>query len=224
MFSESELRKINDMLSNGNRPEKFAAYKYKKQTEAERERNKYRTLVMLESLRSKQKKYSPEEILDLRLKRNRIRMGLDEFEGIYLIHNTTLNKFYIGKSENVFTRVHDHFRKGSGSSEVYDDYISEMDFTVSTINLEDTPFNDLNELEDNAIRAYRCREPYGYNKEIGKIIDEDMFSLDEHKELSHLFIGKMKDDEEFYTLKKTISCIFIFLSFVMKTISLIIIF
>lgn len=202
MFTEIELVRINDILSKENNPEDFAIYKYKKKTEEERERNKYHTLIILESLRTKQNKYTPEEILNLRLKINSTKMGFDELEGIYLIHNTTLNKFYIGKSKNVFNRVYDHFRKGSGSPEVYEDYDGGFDFAISFIRLEDSPYNDLDELEDNAIRAYNCIEPYGYNKVIGKIIDEDVFSLDEHKDISQLFIEKMKDDKEFYSYKK----------------------
>jgi hypothetical protein len=196
LFSDSELTRINDILNNENSSAKITTYVYKKKTEAERERNKYQTLVKLESIRNKQKEYSLEEIHTLKIKE------LEKFQCLYFIHNKILNKFYIGKSEKVYSRICDHFRKGKGNSEVFEDYDSGFDFTISIISLKDSPFDDLDELEDNAIRAYNSMEPYGYNKAIGKIIDEDMFSLDEHKEISQLFIKKMKDDEEFYSYKK----------------------
>lgn len=196
MFSENELIRVNDILNNENSSAKITTYAYKKKTEVERERNKYQTLVELESIRNKQKEHSLEEILNLKIKE------LEKFHGLYFIHNKILNKFYIGKSKNVFNRVRDHFRKGKGNPGVYEDYDCGFDFAISFIRLEDSPFDDLYELEDNAIRAYNSIEPNGYNKVIGKIIDEDMFSLDEHKKISQLFIEKMKGDEEFYTYKK----------------------
>ena len=98
--------------------------------------------------------------------RNRKSIALDHsFAGVYILHNTTKDKYYVGQSQEVFKRVYQHF-SGSGNGDVYADYCRGNRFTVKMIALKNSGFSTLNELERYAIDRYDAYTK-GYNKTRG---------------------------------------------------------
>lgn len=88
--------------------------------------------------------------------------------GIYVLHNTTKNKYYVGQGKKVIDRVNQHFR-GKGNGDIYVDYRNGDRWTIQIIDLKSSPYNNLNELERNAIETYNAYER-GYNKTRGNKI------------------------------------------------------
>lgn len=87
------------------------------------------------------------------------------FAGIYILHNKTKDKYYVGQSKTVLNRVNNHFT-GKGNGDVYFDYRSGDQFTIKMISLENSGFPDLDSLERNAIARYDAFNK-GYNKTRG---------------------------------------------------------
>lgn len=87
------------------------------------------------------------------------------FPGVYLLYNHTKKMYYIGQSKSVYSRVNRHFT-GHGNGDVYADYKYGDEFTIRLIALKGSGFKTLNELERNAIAAYRAYDK-GYNKTRG---------------------------------------------------------
>ena len=125
----------------------------------------------LEKLSSESLELTPEEFMDLR--EQKIHGGRYEkyyalthnFAGIYILHNVTKDKYYVGQSKTVLNRVNMHFT-GKGNGDVYFDYRSGDSFTIKMISLEKSVFSDLNSLERNAIAKYNAYYN-GYNKTRG---------------------------------------------------------
>lgn len=48
----------------------------------------------------------------------------DRFDctGMYILHNKTNDRYYVGQSENVLKRVNQHFSGSGGNADVYADY------------------------------------------------------------------------------------------------------
>lgn len=90
---------------------------------------------------------------------------LPEFEGVYVLHNATNRKNYVGQSIHVIDRVNQHFT-GHGSADVYVDYRQGQQFQISLIPLTNSGFPSLNALEKNVIRTYHAYSR-GYNKTRG---------------------------------------------------------
>lgn len=88
-----------------------------------------------------------------------------DFEGVYIIHNISKDKYYVGQSINVVGRVRNHL-KGKGNGDVYADFKYGDNFEVILIALEDTEYQYLNDLERHCIAAYHAFED-GYNKNRG---------------------------------------------------------
>lgn len=126
---------------------------------------------IIDNLANESIEMTPEEFMKLReeklygrkyegyyaLKRN--------FAGIYILHNETKDKFYVGQSKTVLNRVNMHFT-GKGNGDVYFDYRSGDVFKIKMIALENSGFSDLNSLERNAIAKYNAYYN-GYNKTKG---------------------------------------------------------
>ena len=80
----------------------------------------------LEKLSSESLELTPEEFMDLR--EQKIHGGRYEkyyalthnFAGIYILHNVTKDKYYVGQSKTVLNRVNMHFT-GKGNGDVYFD-------------------------------------------------------------------------------------------------------
>lgn len=87
------------------------------------------------------------------------------FEGVYIIFNETKGMYYIGQSIKVLDRVNTHF-VGRGNGDVYADYKYGDSFKIRIISLENSDFQNLNELERAMIKKYNAYYK-GYNKTRG---------------------------------------------------------
>lgn len=88
-----------------------------------------------------------------------------EFTGVYILHNETKEKYYVGQSVRVLSRITQHLT-GHGNGDVYADYKNGDEFTVQTISLISSGYLSLNDLERDAIRAYDAFDN-GYNRTRG---------------------------------------------------------
>lgn len=88
-----------------------------------------------------------------------------EFEGVYILYNTSRNKYYVGQSVHVFSRVNAHLT-GHGNGDVYADYKYGDDFKIMLVPLCNSGYGNLNDLEREMIGAFdSCAT--GYNKTRG---------------------------------------------------------
>ncbi|PSL41154.1 GIY-YIG catalytic domain-containing protein [Planomicrobium soli] len=195
MLTEDELIWIRETLSDYKSDGIKESFYYRVQIETEREANKENVRMELDQLRMSETLYRPEELIKLRIKTERAKLGIENFAGIYIIYNHVRDMFYIGQAVNLFDRAYGHFRLNKGSKEIYDDYKYGDDFYISLIKLENTSFSTLNELEDNAIRAYNSLIPYGYNKNSGNLIDKALFSNAKFYTIADLIINDIKDTD-----------------------------
>lgn len=83
------------------------------------------------------------------------------FTGVYILYNTSKNKYYVGQSVNVFRRINQHFT-GHGNTGVYYDYLAGDKFMVKAIPLIESGYTSLNSLERDTIAAYNAYYK-GYN-------------------------------------------------------------
>ena len=115
----------------------------------------------METLKSKSSDVTPEEFLSKRMwftdKGDKV-----DFTGVFVLHNLTKDKFFVGHSIHVLERVRQYFT-GQGNGDVYADWKMGDKFIISTLSLVDSGHKDLNELEQKIIEAYDARER-GYNK------------------------------------------------------------
>ncbi|WP_234703431.1 GIY-YIG nuclease family protein [Metabacillus indicus] len=199
-LSEDELSWIRGILSDYDPFEISPSYFYKKETEIERNKNKVIVRKVLDDLRNQMMKFTPQELIALRNKNEREHQGIENFTGIYIIHNCVEDIYYVGKSVSVFDRPYEHFVKGEkGNPEIYEDYISGVEFEISLIPLENTSFSSLNELEDNAIRAYDSYHN-GYNRVEGNVMDKPIFKNKNYQKVSDLILDRVNETEMFSTL------------------------
>lgn len=212
MLTEDELNWIRKVLEDYE-PGISASYFYRRNTIIERNKNKGNVRKELDSLRKKMIKYTPQELLELKNKKVRESRDVNNFSGIYIIHNCIRDLYYIGQSVKAFDRAYTHFVKNQelkkgryemnvqfNLPEIYYDYNLGDKFSISLIPLEDTSFSTLNELEDNAIRAYDSLVPNGYNRNPGNIMDKPIFANDDFEKAANLILDKIKGTEVFLTL------------------------
>ena len=88
-----------------------------------------------------------------------------EFTGIYILYNKTQDKYYVGQSVHVLSRVNQHLT-GHGNGDIYADYKNGDEFTVQTISLVASGYESLNDLERDAIFTYDAFNS-GYNRTRG---------------------------------------------------------
>ena len=112
---------------------------------------------------------TPKEFFALRkrhdrhsLKTYRRRFGS---EGVYILHNTDKDMYYVGQGKTFTNRVNSHFT-GSGNGDVYADYKYNDEFTIRLIYLSRTDYKNLNDLERDMITHYNSFHK-GYNKTRG---------------------------------------------------------
>ncbi len=186
-----------------------------KKARFERSANKEIVRKNLDILRKNTKKFTPEELIKLRNKNVRESQGIENFAGIYIIHNRKKDIYYVGKSEGVFGRTYKHFVTNPAKNEkrykdtvkfnlpeIYDDYRLGDKFSISLIPLENTSFSTLDDLETYAISAYNASVEYGgYNRTHGNIITKVCFKNDGHEKAADLILNKIKETEIFSTLK-----------------------
>lgn len=168
----------------------------------------------LDNLRNNLKNFTPEELIELRDKNVRENRGIENFDGIYIIHNRIKDNYYVGKSEGVFGRTYKHFVINPAKNmkrykstaefnlpEIYDDYYSGDIFNISLIPLEDTSFSTIDNLEAYAISAYNASVEYGgYNRTQGNVISNVYFKSEEHEKAADLILDKIKGTEMFSSL------------------------
>lgn len=115
---------------------------------------------------------TPEKFFEIRKnllkeKRNLPYINGFNFAGIYILHNLTKDKHYVGQSVNVMKRVNMHFGgKRSGNKDVYKDFIQGDKWNIKLLRLEDSNYYNLNDLEKYAIKLYKGFDK-GYNKTRG---------------------------------------------------------
>ena len=92
---------------------------------------------------------------------------IDDFEGIYILHNTTDDLYYVGQAVSVHKRLKQHFLHG-GNYDIYADYKYGKKFTVEVHPLKDSGFHTLNAQERHYIEAFDAVN-HGYNKTHGNL-------------------------------------------------------
>ena len=85
--------------------------------------------------------------------------------GVYIIHNETNNRYYVGQAKKLFFRINQHFT-GHGNGDVYADYKYGDDFAIKIIRLSESGYDDLDHLEKDMIKKYHAYST-GYNKTSG---------------------------------------------------------
>ncbi|MCY8083219.1 excinuclease ABC subunit C [Bacillus inaquosorum] len=199
MLSEDELSWIRNVLQDYVPGKISPSYFYKEITEFERNQNRGKVRKELDALRNKMRRYTPEELLLFKNKKERESEGLHDFSGIYIIHNSDKDTYYVGQAVRVFDRAFNHFLENEGNNQVYEDFCLGDTFSISLIPLSITSFLSLNELEDNAIRAYDSIHD-GYNKMPGNVMDKYIFRNDEYQQAANLILNKIQGTELFSSL------------------------
>lgn len=143
----------------------IAYYKEQERLKIERLNN------TIDALASNNLEMTPEEFMAFRSTKlhNRKYEGYyalgKNFAGIYILHNETKNKYYVGQSKAVLNRVNMHFT-GKGNGDVYFDYRAGDQFSIRMVSLQNSGFASLDELERSAIARYNAYYN-GYNKTRG---------------------------------------------------------
>lgn len=89
----------------------------------------------------------------------------DDFTGVYVLHNTTKDLYYVGQSVHVWKRLAGHLM-GHGNADVYADKKYGDLFTIKVIPLVGSGYKSLNDLERDTITSYDAYE-HGYNRTSG---------------------------------------------------------
>ncbi len=122
----------------------------------------------INSLKSNAISMTPDEFMKMRNTKTfgRGKYALSKnFEGVYVIHNLSKDMYYVGQAKEVLNRVNSHFT-GSGNGDVYADYKYGDKFSISIIALENSGYDNLNDLERDTISIYNAFNK-GYNKTRG---------------------------------------------------------
>lgn len=87
--------------------------------------------------------------------------------GVYILHNETQDRYYVGQSIRVFHRVRAHFTGSkNGNADVYRDYMRGDHWSVQIVRLRDTTYDNLDDLERHSIELYDAVAS-GYNAKQG---------------------------------------------------------
>lgn len=106
-----------------------------------------------------QEKITPEDFFSVK---NNIK---GDIVGVYIIHNCSKDKYYVGQAKRLYFRVNQHFT-GHGNGDVYADYKYGDQFTISIVALSNSGYSDLDALERNLIKLYDAYDR-GYNRTNG---------------------------------------------------------
>lgn len=93
----------------------------------------------------------------------------NDYTGVYIIYNSSNEKYYVGQAKKVMNRLFKHFSgKGgnAGSYNFFNDYQSGEAFEVWTVRLRESEFDSLDELERRTIEYYQAYD-LGYNENRG---------------------------------------------------------
>lgn len=94
-----------------------------------------------------------------------LRKHTNDFAGVYVLYNLSKDKYYVGQSKNVMSRVNNHFT-GKGNGDVYADYKYGDEFKINFIDLRNSSYSNLDTLEAFVIKKYNAYDD-GYNKTRG---------------------------------------------------------
>lgn len=119
----------------------------------------------MDNLDSHAKEMTPEELIELRSLVDIEGSGVLDFTGIYILHNETVDKYYVGQSITVIRRSAKHFME-KGNEDIYEDYQAGEKWTVKLIALSNSGFKSINALEKHFIE-YHSSTWNGYNRTIG---------------------------------------------------------
>lgn len=109
-----------------------------------------------------------EKFLRMRNVRNdKNKLASEKFnvKGVYILHNISRRKYYVGQAHKLLSRVNGHLT-GKGNGDVYADYIYGDRFRVRFIRFRGKAFKSLNEMERFYIDKYHAQNA-GYNKTVG---------------------------------------------------------
>lgn len=131
---------------------------------------------------AKRRELRPKPTHDVAFGDSKRTMSVAEFEryrrkqpyditGVYVLHNEYRDKWYVGQSKTMLSRVHAHF-SGHGCQAVYRDYRAGDMFFVQMITLQESGYESLDVLEHDLIHYYQADE-YGYNVLRGNQVRSD---------------------------------------------------
>lgn len=201
MFTEEELKWIRSVLDDKDLDGISRSYIQSRKRLKEITDNKPAIRLQLDELTNKLT-ITPTELLKLKHKKEREASNLDNFPGVYIIANKTTYRMYVGKATEVFTRVSKHFEgKGNGNPEVYNDYKSGHEFSISLIPLAETSFTSLNDLETAAFIAYELGS-HDYNILKTNTNHGYAFKNDDYLNVAQLILDRVKDTEEFKEVQR----------------------
>jgi len=126
-----------------------------------------RKIRKIKKLASSVTELTPREFFELRKQKRggRYISSTCDFAGVYVLYNHDKKMYYVGQAKSIFSRVNNHFT-GKGNGDVYADYKYGDDFTIKLLPLQNSGFDNLNDLEREAIAAYNSYAK-GYNKTRG---------------------------------------------------------
>lgn len=94
-----------------------------------------------------------------------LKNSYSDFSGVYIIHNITEDKYYVGQSINVVQRVRNHLT-AKGNGDIYADYKYGHSFEVGFVDFNGSGFANLDDMERAYISRYNAYLR-GYNKTSG---------------------------------------------------------
>lgn len=77
-------------------------------------------------------------------------LSSETFTGVYILHNKTKNKHYVGQAGDILDRINQHFT-GRGNEDIYIDYLQGDKWSIELHALDETNFSTLNALEKHLI-------------------------------------------------------------------------
>ncbi len=102
---------------------------------------------------------------NVRNDKNRLASEKYNVKGVYILHNISRHKYYVGQAHKLLSRVNGHLT-GKGNGDVYADYIYGDKFRVRFVRFRGRAFKSLNEMERYYIDKYHAQNA-GYNKTVG---------------------------------------------------------
>lgn len=83
----------------------------------------------------------------------KIIMNQYDFEGVFILHNITKDKYYIGKSKNVLKRL-GQILIGSGNEEIRNDFTQGNEIAIKATSLNASSCKTTSELEEIMLKEY----------------------------------------------------------------------
>ena len=148
----------------------YIIYRFKTRAKRKEKRKRKKLQEKVNRLSNNQTELTPQQFFELReqtfsQKHDRRRYKKLNFEGVYVLYNSTKNKYYVGQGKRILDRVNMHFT-GKGNGDVYADYKYGDNFTIKMIVLERSGYKSLNALERDTIEVFNAQST-GYNKTKG---------------------------------------------------------